>query len=151
MNHFKEAADFLKKRPHAFFLMELSLLPEQVKLNAIDMLCDRFSLPEGCKKLCLLLIKDQRISLLHDIFIFILLLREKDLKIMHFKLSSSVELSDSQKKQIEQFLDKQIDGSIDCVYRIDTSLIAGIRLQSRSLLWEQSVKKRLRVLQESLR
>jgi ATP synthase F1 delta subunit len=151
LENFKKASYFLKERPHAFFLMELSLLPDKIKLDAIDNLCSTFDLPVSCKKLCLLLIASQRVSLLQDIFMFIVSFKEEDLRIAYFDVASSSVLSDTQKQQVKQFLDTRIQGSVSCNYRVDESLIAGIRLQSKSLLWEKSVKKRLRALQESLR
>lgn len=151
LDNFKQASIFLKQRPHGMFLMELSLVPEKVKNKLLDDLCRQFTLPEGCKKLCLLLIKHQRITLLSDIFSDIIFFKEQDLHITHFNVTSSLQLSDEQRKQVVHFLDKRVHGSIDCTYQVDTSLIAGIRLQSASFLWEKSIKKRLRALQESLR
>lgn len=151
LDSFKQAGAFLKQRPHGMFLMELSLIPEDVKHRSLDELCQKFNLPQGCKKLCFLLIKSQRFSLLADVFSHIVAFKEQELAMTHFKVTSSSELSDTQKKQIIGFLDKRVHGSIDCDYQVDTSLVAGIRLQSASLLWEKSVKKRLRALQESLR
>lgn len=148
---FKEASVFLKARAHGMFLMELSLVKEDVKHRLFNNLCRRFNLPEECKKLWFLLIKSQRASLLPDIFNYIITFKEQELRITHFEVSSSCELSVQQKEQLMHFLDKRVKGTIDCSYRVDTSLIAGIRLQSASLLWEKSVKKRLRALQESLR
>lgn len=148
---FKQASIFLKQRPHGMFLMELSLVPEEAKHRSLDDFSKRFNLPHGCKKLCFLLIKRQRISLLSDIFNYIVVFKEQELRITHFDVSSSSELSDAQQEQIVAVLDNRVQGSINCTYRVDTSLVAGIRLQSASLLWEKSVKKRLRALQESLR
>lgn len=148
---FKQAGAFLKERPHGMFLMELSLVPEDVKHRLLDDLCQRFNLPKACKKLCFLLIKSQRVSLLSAILNHIVILKEEELRITHFNVTSSSELSGKQREQIVDFLDRRVHGSIDCTYRVDTSLVAGIRLQSTSLLWEKSVKKRLRALQESLR
>jgi len=147
----KQAALFLKKRPHGMFLMELSLLSEELKQKLVDDLCQKFTLPDGCKKLCFLLIKSRRVSLLSDIFNHIIIFKEQELHIAHFKVTSSTGLSHEQKEQVVRFLDNSIHGSINCTYQVDTSLIAGIRLQSTSFLWEKSVKKRLRDLQESLR
>ncbi len=150
LDAFRQASVFLKKRPHGMFLMELSLVKEEVKCGLFNDLCKRFDLPKECEKLFLLLMKSQRVSLLSDVFNCIVVFKEKELRITHFKVASSSELSVQQKEQIMHFLDKRVQGAIDCAYRVDTSLIAGIRLQSTSLLWEKSVKKRLRALQESL-
>lgn len=147
----KQASAFLKERPHGMFLMELSLVPEKVKHRLLDDFYQKFNLPEGCKKLCFLLIKSQRVSLLSDIFNYIITFKEKELRITHFEVSSSCALSKQQKEHLMHFLDKRVQGAIDCTFRVDTALIAGIRLQSASLLWEKSVKKRLRALEESLR
>ena len=150
LESFKEMARFLTKHSHACFLMELSLLPEQTKIKAVTDLCKQFKLPAFCQKLWMLLIKHQRTSLLPEILYLIVDLHQHDAHIMTFTVSSSVDLSDQQKQKIEKFLHTHVKGSVSCSYVLDKKLIAGIRLQSDSLLWENSVQGSLRMLHESL-
>lgn len=150
LENLKKMAKFLSKHSHACFLMELSLLPEDVKIKAIIDVCKRFNLSDPCHKLWLLLVKHQRASLFPDVLYLIVELYQRDANIMTFTVSSSMALSDHQKQKIEKFLHTHVKGSVLCSYILDQKLIAGIRLQSDSLLWENSIQRSLRMLQESL-
>ena len=109
-----------------------------------------FGIPFFCQKLCLLLVKHQRTSLLPSICNLVADIYQHDVKIMTFTISSSETLTDQQKKKIETFLHKHVDETVSCSYTLDKTLIAGVRLQSDCLLWEDSIRGRLQTLQESL-
>jgi F0F1-type ATP synthase delta subunit len=65
-----------------------------------------------------------------------------------FTIASSDSLSESQVKDIEQFL-AQCTGHVILSHRIiDTDLIAGIRLQSATSLWEHSIRRQLAHVQQ---
>lgn len=141
---------FLKKHAHACFLMELSFLSVDAKKEAVRDLCLRFKVTEGVQRLFLLLIDHQRTSLAPDVFDAVIDLYKRKENYVYFSVSTTCELSDQQKKMIEEFLQDQVKGMVFCSYAIDKTLIAGIRMQSDNWLWENSVKSRLRTLQQTL-
>lgn len=64
-----------------------------------------------------------------------------------FTIESSHQLTDEQKKLIEKFLSKKIGKKIRATAVINPALIAGLRLQSATRVWEYSVRKQLQALQ----
>ena len=64
-------------------------------------------------------------------------------KIARVKISSSHDITQQDLDAIERFLVNQTGLSIIYTYAIDKKLIAGIRLQSNTLLWECSINKQL--------
>lgn len=77
---------------------------------------------------------------------FFRLYRERHAVIL-CKIMSSHELSDDQKQVVEGFLHRQTQRKIVYTAAVDRELIAGIRIQGESFLWEQSVAHRLRLLE----
>lgn len=147
----KEAAIYFLQHQHACFLMDLSLLPQKEKEKAIDTICKRFALPAFCKKLCMLLIEHQRAFLLVGVFAYIVEEYFKDTSTHFFVVSTTTDLNDSEKQTVESFLERHIEGSVSCEYKRDKTLIAGMRIYSHNLLWDNSVKGRLRAVKETLR
>ena len=129
----------------------IQLIDISHKQKVIDQLCKDYNLSYGYNKLCMLVIEHQRSLLLPMIFTII---KDRYMKInnMHvFTVTSPYNLSEHEQQDVYDFLQKKLLGIIACSYQIDSSLIAGIRLTSGTLLWEDSIKKRLKKLKNALR
>jgi F0F1-type ATP synthase delta subunit len=61
-----------------------------------------------------------------------------------FKITSTAELTKDELGGLERFLHTKSGKQVRCTCTIDRRLIAGIRVQSGSLLWEYSVDQKLR-------
>ena len=70
--------------------------------------------------------------------------------IMITRIHMHLLLSMNDKEQIEQFLVRATGHTNIYKYKVDNALIAGVRLQSETLLWEHSIAKQLRQLEISL-
>ena len=68
----------------------------------------------------------------------ITLLYEKEMNIMEMRISYSHNISEETQKQCILLLRSLIHSDIKPVFLIDTSLIAGVRAQSKTVLWEHS-------------
>jgi F0F1-type ATP synthase delta subunit len=66
--------------------------------------------------------------------------------IMPCAITSSHPLSQEELDNVQQFLARQTGSDIIYTYSRDTSLIAGLRVQSKTILWEHSIRKQLREL-----
>lgn len=139
-----QAADFLYTHRRALFLLKVSLIDEAIKQQGLDELCERFELPNAIHSLIDLLLKKKRASKLAAIFEAIVAQYRKQHKEDTIIVTSSCALSPSQKKTVERFADTQFPGIKKYEYRIDKSLIAGLRMQSSGMMWERSLDKYLR-------
>ncbi len=146
-----QCAQFLSKKQDLLFFLNISLINTTEKERHIEKICETFNLSSPYKKLCMLVIQHQRSILLPIIFIMIKDLYMKIKKEYHFTITTSQELTAIQKIDVQNFLKHNVSGNISCEYTIDLSLIAGIRMSNGVLLWEDSIKKRLKKFKNALR
>lgn len=146
-----KARAFFYKHKQACFLMRLNLLDDQIKLKELARLSLQWGLSDSFQKLFALLIADKRSSLLPSVFSALCRLYKKRAGVMEFGVESAGELTEGQKKQIKDFLEGQTQKKIICSYKQNEHLIAGVRLQSNYLLWEDSIRNRLNSIRRALR
>ncbi len=144
------ALDFLKKNKRAVFLMKFPLLKRDVKMKGYDLFFKRYDLPSSLLQLVDLLIKHNRGIYLMDVLRQIVMLFEKEHDMHLFTVSSSHKLDREQRVQTEKFLAKRVSGTILYTYTVDPDLIAGMRMQSNTLMWEFSIKQQLRAIAQKV-
>lgn len=140
----QQAADFLHTHARALFLLKVPVIPQEVKREALTEIMARFELPESIQILIDLLLEHKRAFLLADILDEISIIYANRKMIHTFKVTSSSELSARERSDIEAFVADRVQGTIMYTYVVDKKLIAGIRIQSETLLWEHSIDKQLR-------
>ena len=96
-----------------------------------------------------MLINDKRAGLFDFVLKQITLLYKRRNKILSFTISTAHPLTQEAVESVKQFLERVTGCDIIYEYKIDKSLIAGMRLQSETLLWEHSVKKNLQCVRLS--
>lgn len=101
---------------------------------------------DAYKKLISLLLAQKRIMLLASIMHSMVMLYKERNNISSFIFTSSSPLTKDQEENIIHFLQRLTDTTVTHISVTDQSLIAGIRLQSSTLLWEDSLRNRLRSL-----
>jgi len=125
------------------FFLRLPALDYTVRKDALIMLSKRFNLPPPVQKLLLLLLKDNRAFLVCEVLHYVCLLYRQYKHITEFAIMSSHPLTVDDRGIIKHFLAQMTGQDIMYTYKIDKKLIAGIRLQSDTLLWEYSIRQRL--------
>ncbi len=65
-------------------------------------------------------------------------------------LISSKELSEDERNRINQEISKAIKSNIEFIYKIDKSLISGVKIQIESLLIDTSVSNKLKRIKQSM-
>jgi len=146
----QDLCNFLRSNHRVTFFLKLSILDTQTKQQGLYELCDRFALGEPFKKLIDLLSTHNRLPLLEAVICH---LQEEYLtrnNIHPFMVKSSRELEPAEQEPIEQFLARQVTGTILCTYVVDKRLIAGIALQSPNYFWQQSIAGQLRAMHIAL-
>jgi ATP synthase F1 delta subunit len=147
---FIKAVDHLKKQTAFFIILSVPSLTFDQRLKALHQQLDTFHLPSEIDRLLRLLLTQHRIALLPDILKQIILVYEQWNNIMEFKLSSSSTLTKNQEKALQSFITAQTGYISKSSTKVDPALVAGLRLQSNTLLWEYSIAKQLRTIKESL-
>lgn len=150
IDDFEKAVEFFETHKEICFLIDLPLLSQERKEQALQAIIEKFRLPALSKKLFFLLIAHKRSMLLAQVLTCFIQLYKERAHIVSFVVESSFELSDNQKKDIEFFLKEQVQATVICVYRINTNLIAGVRMSNEKYIWEHSAQAQLRALHTSV-
>jgi ATP synthase F1 delta subunit len=110
----------------------------------LDRLCALLMLSSSVRQLLRLLVSEGRIELFPLVCKWIGIYFRQEHAIMHFSVTSASELTEKDKAVITHFLKQKTQATIETDYHIDTTLIAGIRIQSGEYLWEKSIARLLR-------
>ncbi len=138
------ALEFLPEHPRALFLLQVPMITQAMKEKWIVYFCQRFGLVDPLKNLITLLLKHKRAYLLITVLKAIVDRYQKRHTIENIIVKSSVPLPEKYRHEIERFINQHIMGIQQYHYKVDPGLIAGIRIQSDTVLWEYSMNKRLR-------
>jgi F-type H+-transporting ATPase subunit delta len=145
--HIAKAADVLSKNHRLINLLQISFLRHhEIKKTVIKKIIDDAHLPLCIEKLALLLIEAERIHLLPSILKEIIILHNKKKNIMHMRITTSHLLTPEHHTHIKDVLGTMCKNSIKGNIEVDPTLIAGIRAQSETILWESSIRKTLKVI-----
>lgn len=146
----KSACEFLETNSSIKILFSLPKSVLTVKNELIDEFVENFNLPKSLKNLILLLVKDNRAILLKDVLNSIADEYQERINGMVFNISSSHKLTSSTLDVLKNFLENKTNKKIMYTYNIDKELIAGIRMQSNTLMWEHSVRRQLENIKKIL-
>lgn len=144
------ACQFLSEHHSLLFYLSLPMIGEVDKKRFIDLLFEKFHLFDSLKQLFYLLLHNKHIFLAIDILQDIYGLYKKQHNISELKIIASHDLSEKDIQDIKNFFIKLSGQSVVVRYRVNPSLIAGIRLQTETLLWERSIAQQLNKLKHEL-
>lgn len=139
----------LKKKAYLHTYLNVPL-GANYKNKCFEKVFNHYSIAQCFYGLTNLLIAHHRTYLFADALICIVKLFYLRMGYVNFTISSSHELDSSMVEQIHAFI-KQLTGKkVLSKLKIDPSLIAGIRMSSENMVWENSIKKKLRVVAQRL-
>jgi len=140
--------DFLASKHSALFFLRLPIIKDAVKREVLVHVAYEFKLPTTVHILIDVLLHDKRASLIPSILHAISKLYYKRTDIASFTITSSHALSQEQLDRLVGFLEAWTQRAILYTHAIDPTLIAGIRMQSDTLLWEYSIHRKLAQIQQ---
>lgn len=146
-----KAIELLDSCDHLNFFLEIPYIQDTLKHEALaDIIIKKAALPTSFDQLIALLISHKRSSLIVPVLknITELLMEKKNIQL--FTISSSHELRQAEIDEIKQFLAQKTAATIIAHYTVDKKLIAGLRLQSNTYLWEHSLYSYLNRLSGSV-
>lgn len=142
---------FLQGQRRFLFFLRVPTLGDAYKKEGLDRIYAQYPVPESFYTLIQMLLDTRRMELICDICVMIGILYKEKNAIHEFQVISSYSLSSDQKKDVEQFLTNTISGTILCTYTVSHELIAGIRIQSNTMIWEHSINQQLRAVHREQR
>lgn len=141
---------FLRENPHIMLVFRVPLFDDVKKAKFLRLLLERFALSEHVQALCNMLLVHDRVMLMGRIFYMIRKLYQKEHNMMFFVITSSHQLEAKKLEKVQNFLAHKTGRAILYTYTVDNKLISGIRAQSDTLLWECSIRQRLRIARHAL-
>lgn len=135
--------DFLSTHKRALFFWGLPHIPLTEKIRTLIEIIERYKLPKSLSKLFTLLIEDGRSMLMGQVVKQVCEGYRIRNNIQSFAITSSHPLQTEELEQIKKMLNQATSSKITYSYMVDKKLIAGLRMQSATLLWEYSIKKEL--------
>ena len=144
------AAQFLSEHHSLLFYLSLSIIDEVDKKRFIDLLFEKFHLFPSLKQLFYLLLKNKHIHLAADTLRDIYALYKIQHNIVDVQLTSSGELTEKQIEEIKHFFTQLSGHHVQIRHHVNSALIAGIRLQTATNLWEYSIAQQLRKIKQEL-
>jgi len=140
------AQKFLQTHKRTLFFLQLPQFDHERRKSMVADLIDYFSLPHDFAVIMLLLIKQNRSFYIPHVLLWIAQLYKDQINSTDFSIMSAQDLNNEHIEAIKQFLEHLVNKKIIGIPSVDTSLIAGLRLQSNNHLWEYSIRKQLRAL-----
>jgi len=138
---------FLQTHKRTLFFLQLPQFDQERRKSMVADLISYFSLTDSLATIILLLIEHNRAFYIPSVLLWITRLYKEHIDSVEFSIISAQEINDQQIESIKQFLSRLINKKIIGTPSIDTSLIAGLRLQSNEYLWEYSIRKHINALQ----
>lgn len=118
--------------------------------NLLDEMHSHFELPESVKKLIQVLIKHKKISLFAQILQDIYCLYMLENNLLEVTIRAAANLTEEGQQKLERFFKKLSKKTIIPNFKIDESLIAGVRMESELFLWEHSIKSQIASLSKAM-
>ncbi len=144
------ASQFLLEHHSLLFYLSLSTIAESDKKRFIDLFCQKFHLFDSLKQLLYLLLKNKHIFLTIGVLKNIYRLYKKKYNICELQITSSSDLSLSQIEDVRSFFMQLSGQQVEVRHAVNPALIAGIRLQTETYLWEYSIAQQLNKLKQDL-
>jgi F-type H+-transporting ATPase subunit delta len=149
----RELAEFLERVSSHAVLKETLASPfvaARKKTQVIQDILDMLDLQGKTKRFVLLLLENSRLDLLEDILEELPALWNERWGVTTFDVSSAVSLGETQKRELQEKLERLEGRPVFLRYSIDPGLVAGLSLKKENLIYDASVKGYLAKIKESI-
>jgi F-type H+-transporting ATPase subunit delta len=137
---------FYLQHKEKFFYLGLSSFAARMKADALMKNCDQFGLRQLLQPLVTVLAEQARLTLIEQVLEELIVLYKHAHNIIDVACMSAHPLDAQEQKVITEFLEKATGKTINASLIINPDLIAGVRLQSDTFLWERSLEQQLRAI-----
>ncbi len=140
----------LKENPGILCFLSIPSLSEQTRQIFLSELCANFDLPDYCIQLIETLAK-KNIDIFAAVFKNIIQEFWQRKHVLHFEITSShLLLAEEQSAVIDFLVHKTGAASIKAIFLIDSLLICGIKMRSDEYIFEHSVARELKKIEQLL-
>ncbi|KKP24236.1 MAG: ATP synthase subunit delta [candidate division TM6 bacterium GW2011_GWF2_28_16] len=142
--------NFLSKNKFFYIYLHIPTISHLTKQKALIRVAQALDLQKPIIKMMFVLLEHNRIEMLDKVLNNIIILYRQKINTKLFKVTSPYNLNEFEQKIILDFTKSIAKCNVDAEFIIDKKLIAGLRIQSLTFLWERSVAKQLRGIKRSV-
>lgn len=135
------------KEPGLMLFLKLSSIPSEQRSKYLQQFLEKNNLKGIWHDLVRALMKHKRIQLFCRILFYIEKFYFEKIGLIKWSVLSSLDLDNKEKDIIKNFLEIKSRKKAECIYSIEPTLIAGLKMQSHQYLWENSIQERIRELE----
>lgn len=143
--------EFFSHHEIVFHTLLLSSARIEDKITALEKVVKKLKLVEPLHQLLEILIRHKTLHLLPFLLPALKEIYKKKYDIHDVTVTSAQPLTAAERKQLESEVCKKLSGTLHFTYEDDESLIAGLKIQTPTHCWEDSIARTMRTLQNRLR
>lgn len=142
--------NFLSKNKFFYIYLRIPTISYLTKQKALIRVAQALNLQKPMIKIMFVLLDHGRIEMLDNVLKNIIILYRQKINTKLFKVTSPYDLNNSEQLVVQEFIKSIASCNVDAEFVVDKKLIAGLRIQSSTFLWERSVAKQLRGIKRSV-
>ncbi len=135
-----------KRCRSSFSILSLPSLSDDDKINVLRTIMQRLKVSLTFMPIVELLVISRRINILFLVCAIIQKIYYMNHRIMRCRLKSMPDLSEEQSNVIARWIEHKTGYTVLYSYERDSQLIAGMRVESDTIVWEHSIQKQLRLI-----
>jgi len=142
-----ETSLVLEKQKKQFFFIDLFFMRTSEQKAVEKTIVEQLPPIPAMQQLVHLLMVDKRLALLPRVIKYVTQLLLQQQRIMPITIETFPELREQEKEQLISAFSRKIGYQLRPTFVVNKNLIAGIKMKSATLLWEQSIDQQLRKIQ----
>jgi F-type H+-transporting ATPase subunit delta len=150
LHQIREFHDLLSTQKNLKDVLTSPFLPAAKKKEITAQILAKTSLTERSKRFLLLLVDNNRLTLIQDIIDQSPEIWNDEHGIATFVVSSVVPLDEKQKKRLEERLKRLEKRNVSLSYKIDPSLIGGLSIRKKNIVYDVSIQGDLERLKQKI-
>jgi F-type H+-transporting ATPase subunit delta len=150
LHQIREFYDLLSAQKNLQDVLVSPFLPAAKKKEITTQILAKTSLGEKARRFLLLLLDNNRLSLMKDIIDQSLEVWNDEHGISTFVVSSVVSLDEVQKRRLEERLERMEKRDVYLSYRIEPSLIGGLSIRKKNIVYDVSIQGDLERLKQKI-
>jgi len=150
LHQIREFYDLLSTQKNLEAVLKSPFLPSTKKKEITAQILAKTSLGEKAKRFLLLLVENNRLSLIHDILDQSPEIWNDEHGIATFVVSSVVPLDEAQKRRLKERLERMEKRNVYLSYKIEPSLIGGLSIRKKNIVYDVSIQGDLERLKQKI-
>ncbi|MFN3505374.1 MAG: F0F1 ATP synthase subunit delta [Caldimicrobium sp.] len=139
---------FLKENPEVLQVLQSPVYPPDIKFEILKEIVKVYQLTPEIERFVSLLIERRRIQYIEEIVSMYQALWDEEVGIARGEVYSPYPLSEEEKKELEEALQKKLNKQVFLEVRVDPDILGGIKVKIGDYVWDGTLKSQLEKFKE---